>query len=159
MIHSNYYQTLPRKRLAASALFHDEGGNLLIVKPTYRSYWLLPGGSVEENESPRATCIREVKEELDIDVSSVKLLGIDYLSQENEETECLQFAFYCGMLSTAQIHTIKLPSTELNDYCFLPPEKILPILSPKLARGLPYYLEALRKNTIVYLEDGKITSV
>jgi ADP-ribose pyrophosphatase YjhB (NUDIX family) len=145
--------------MAASALFHDENGNLLLVKPTYRPYWLFPGGSVDENESPRIACIREVKEELDMDIPSPRLLGMDYLSEENEETECLQFAFYCGILSTAQIATIRLPARELSEFRFLPLEEVLPILSPKLIRGLPHYVEALNTNTFVYMEDGEIISV
>src|SRR5689334_8869281 len=143
MTRSNFYRTLPRKRMAASALFRDESGNLLLVKPTYRSYWLFPGGTVDENESPRIACIREVKEELGIDIPSPRLLGMDYLSEENEETECLQFGFYCGTLSATQIATIKLPARELSEFRFLPVEEVLPILSPKLTRGLPHYVEAL----------------
>jgi 8-oxo-dGTP diphosphatase len=141
--------------MASSALFLNPTGQILIVRPTYRPYWLLPGGSVEEDESPREACIREVKEELGIDIPLMNLLGIDYLSRENEETECVQFAFYGGTLSTSQIHTIVLPEVELSDYRFLPLEEILPILSPKLARGLPYYVEALRRDAVVYLEDGQ----
>jgi ADP-ribose pyrophosphatase YjhB (NUDIX family) len=157
MVLKNYYETLPRKRMASSAIFLDPTGQILIVKPTYRSYWLLPGGSVEENESPREACIREVKEELGIDTTSMKLLGIDYLSKENEETECIQFAFYGGILSTSPMYTITLPAMELSDYRFLPLEEVLPILSPKLARGLPYYLDAHQGDTVVYLEDGRKT--
>lgn len=158
MTHADYYKTLPKKRMAASAIFLNETGNILLVKPTYRPYWLLPGGCIEENESPRGACIREVEEELDIYIPFIKLLGIDYLSQENEATECLQFAFYCGVLSNTQIATINLPATELSDYRFLPLEEVLPILSPKLAKGLPYYLEALSRNTVAYLENGEVIS-
>ncbi|GHO97994.1 hypothetical protein KSF_080420 [Reticulibacter mediterranei] len=142
--------------MAASAIFRNEKGNLLLVKPTYRTYWLFPGGSVEDNESPRTTCIREVKEELGIDIPSPRSLGMDYLSEENEETECLQFAFYCGTLSAAQIAAIKLPARELSEFRFLPLDEVLPILSPKLTRGLPHYLAALDNDTLVYMEDGEI---
>ncbi len=152
---ANYYQSLPKKRMAASAICFNEQGNLLIVKPTYRDYWLLPGGCVEEDESPREACLRELKEELNISVTLERLVGIDYLSRENEETECMQFAFYGEVLSQAQIKAITLPTSELSEYCFSPLQEVFLILSPKLAKGLPYYLQALHKNTIVYLEDGR----
>jgi 8-oxo-dGTP diphosphatase len=155
MIPTNYYETLPQKRMASSVFFFDSAGNILIVKPTYRPYWLLPGGCVEENESPRDACIREVKEELGIEITVLHFLGLDYLSRENEETECIQFAFYGGTLSPSQIRMITLPPAELQDYRFLPPKEVLPILSPKLAKGLPHYLEALKRNTTVYLENGQ----
>ena len=50
----------------------------IILKPTYKNHWLLPGGVVEANESPRQACIREVKEETDIDCQLTRLLCIDY---------------------------------------------------------------------------------
>ena len=154
MKNPNYYESLPKKRMSVSAIFLNQEKHILIVKPTYRAYWLLPGGCIEEDESPQKACIRETKEELNIDVPVERLISIDYLAKDNEETECLQFIFYGGILSQIQIYTITLPETELSSYCFLPVEKILPILSPKLARGLPYYLQALKENTVAYLEDG-----
>jgi 8-oxo-dGTP diphosphatase len=150
----NYYETLPKKRMSVSAIFFNKEKHILIVKPTYRAYWLLPGGCIEDDESPQEACNRETKEELNIDISVEQLLGVDYLAKDNEETECLQFTFYGGILSQTQIYMIALPVTELSRYCFLPVEKILPILSPKLAKGLPYYLQALKENTVVYLENG-----
>ena len=73
MIDTSYYNTLPKKRMGASALFLDTQNNLLLVKPTYRPFWLLTGGVIEENESPRIACLREVKEELGLDISIEKL--------------------------------------------------------------------------------------
>src|SRR5215469_2715077 len=61
------FEAMSKKRMAASALFLNEQGNVLIVKPTYRPDWLLPGGSVEDHESPREACIREVREELSLE--------------------------------------------------------------------------------------------
>ncbi|MFL5627283.1 MAG: NUDIX domain-containing protein, partial [Ktedonobacteraceae bacterium] len=65
MISDGYnYEAMSKKRMAVSAFFLDKQGNILIVKPTYRSDWLLPGGIVEKDESPRQACVREIKEEL-----------------------------------------------------------------------------------------------
>ena len=41
------------KVMGAAALIRDEAGNLLIVKPTYRDGWLLPGGMVEPEETSK----------------------------------------------------------------------------------------------------------
>ena len=157
MIDTNYYETLPQKRMAVGVLFLDEQENILLVKPTYRSYWLLPGGVVEKNESPRQACVREVKEELSLDVPVETLLCVEYLPKENEKNEYVQFVFYGGVLSQTHIQRIILPAAELSDYRFLPLEQALMLLSTKLAKRIPYCLQALQKKTIFYLEEEQAT--
>lgn len=56
--------TPPRKRMAAGALFLDATGRVLLVEPTYKDRWEIPGGMVEADESPYEAARREVKEEL-----------------------------------------------------------------------------------------------
>lgn len=43
-------------------------GKVLLLKRADNKLWCYPGGTVEENESPLEACIREVKEETDLDV-------------------------------------------------------------------------------------------
>ena len=62
-----YIASLARKRMAAGALFRDKDGRVLLVDPTYKPTWDLPGGAVEKEESPYAACRREVAEELGLD--------------------------------------------------------------------------------------------
>tara|TARA_R110000796_G_scaffold52517_3_gene123742 strand:- start:84 stop:461 length:378 start_codon:yes stop_codon:yes gene_type:complete len=38
--------------------------------------WALPGGKLEENESPLAAAIRETKEETDLTVSQLKIINL-----------------------------------------------------------------------------------
>jgi hypothetical protein len=38
--------------MAAGALFFNHRDEILILKPTYRDDWLIPGGVVELDESP-----------------------------------------------------------------------------------------------------------
>ncbi len=156
MIQNGYdFAAMPKKRMAASALFLDEQGKILIVKPTYRPDWLLPGGIVEDHESPRQACIREIKEELNIDAPLDKLLCIEHLSDDTQQTESVQFVFYGGLIPASQLPSIALPVPELSEYRFSMREEALQLLSCKLARRLPYCLQALKDNMTFYLEDGK----
>ena len=75
------YEQLPKKRMAAGALFLNERQEILIVKPAYREFWLLPGGVIEDGESPRQACMREIREELGLEVWVEKLLCVDYKVQ------------------------------------------------------------------------------
>jgi 8-oxo-dGTP diphosphatase len=150
------FEAMSKKRMAASALFLNEQGNVLIVKPTYRRDWLLPGGLVEEDESPRQACTREIKEELNIETPLDKLLCVEYLSEDTQQTESVQFVFYGGLITASQISTITLPKPELSEYRFSTREEALQLLSCKLAKRLPYCFQALKENTTLYIEDGKL---
>ena len=150
-----YYRSLPAKRMASGVLFFDNQERILVVKPIYRQDWLIPGGVVEEGESPRDACVREVREELGLDVKIGQLLCVDYTQTEQDKTESLQFIFYGGILTTGDIERCVLQEEELSEYNFLSLDEALPLLNAKLARRLPHCLQALQRGTTSYLEDGQ----
>lgn len=150
----NYYKTLPKKRMGVGALFLNENNELLIVKPSYKDHWSVPGGVVDENESPQKACKREVKEEIGLDIERPKFLCVDWTSPTPEKGESLQFIFFGGALQQEQINKIKLQADEISEYQFLSLEKALPLLSEKLKRRIPKCLEAMKNNTALYLEDA-----
>ncbi|MEM7133834.1 MAG: NUDIX hydrolase [Chloroflexota bacterium] len=119
-----YQQTLPKKRMSAGAVFRNEDGDVLLVNPTYKEPWEIPGGAVEANESPLQACIREVKEELGLDIVPQRLLSVIYKPESDTSTEALSFIFYGGLLSTTEIEQIVLPEDELSEYRFVPPEQV-----------------------------------
>jgi 8-oxo-dGTP diphosphatase len=62
------------KQLAAIILENDKGEILLYLRDNkpdipFPNYWDLIGGHVEEGETPEEALVREVKEELDIDLT------------------------------------------------------------------------------------------
>ncbi len=129
----HYYKNLPRKRMGAGALFLNQHHQILIVKPTYRPDWLLPGGIIESDESPAQGCLRKAQEELGLTVSLQQLLCIDYTTPQDIRTEALQFVFYCGILAPSHIDTITLQETELNEYRFTTPELATQLLDTRAA--------------------------
>ncbi|KRD17583.1 MULTISPECIES: bifunctional GNAT family N-acetyltransferase/NUDIX hydrolase [unclassified Streptomyces] len=57
---------LPRLRRAARVAVVDPGGSVLLfryVNPDVGAHWALPGGGLEEGESPREGALRELREE------------------------------------------------------------------------------------------------
>lgn len=64
-----------KKRDRASGVIVWDGKVLLIkrIKPT-ETYYVFPGGGIEEGESPEAAVIREVKEETNIDARKAQEL-------------------------------------------------------------------------------------
>lgn len=145
----------PAKRMAAGALFWDDAGRLLIVKPTYRPDWLIPGGAIERDESPRAACEREVEEELGLQVPISTLLCAEYRRADGIKTENVQFIFLGGLLAPAAIAQIRLPPAELAEYRFAPLPEVLALLNERLAVRVPFALRAHEQGRVAYLEDGE----
>lgn len=67
----------PRKRIGAGLVAVDDRQRILLVEPTYKEHWEIPGGLVEAGESPRNALGREVIEEFGFDVGIGRLLVID----------------------------------------------------------------------------------
>lgn len=97
-------------RVAAGALFTDDDGRVLLVHPTYKDTWDIPGGYVERGESPAAACRRELNEELGLDRKPERLIAVDWAPSEGEGDKLL-FLFDCGKIDTK---LIKLDGQELD---------------------------------------------
>ncbi len=159
MATEEYYKTRPMKRMGAGALFIDSNGNILIVKPSYKDVWEVPGGVVELNESPRKTAEREIKEEIGLDKKLSKLLCVDYQDPYDIKTESLMFIFDGGILSQDDIASIKLDGKELVEFKLAPLDEACKLLSPVLARRIQQAVLAKTQNTAVYLENRELVEV
>src|SRR4051794_36656315 len=66
----------PRKRVATDVIIRDQDDRLLLVNPTYKPDWDLPGGMAEANEAPIEAAHRELREELGLTVEIASLLSV-----------------------------------------------------------------------------------
>ena len=150
------YQTaLPMKRLSAGMLLFDEQGQLLVVEPTYKDTWEIPGGVVEDNESPRQAAMRELEEELGLQCVPLRLLGVDYTGENNNRTESLHFIFLGPVLTAEDIASIKLEIYELRGYRLLPPKQAIKLLNKKLRRRVRRCLKVMNKKRTLYMEEQR----
>jgi ADP-ribose pyrophosphatase YjhB (NUDIX family) len=71
-------------KVATGAVFRLDGGILLVQRAIEPSYgkWVFPGGFVDRGEALEAAAIREVKEEVGLDVRLTRLVGL-YSSRGN----------------------------------------------------------------------------
>jgi 8-oxo-dGTP diphosphatase len=84
--------------VSACALVDGEGRVLIAQRPEGKSMaglWEFPGGKVETGESPEASLIRELKEELGIDVKAACLAPLTFASHAYEEFHLLMPLFVC----------------------------------------------------------------
>ena len=137
---------------AAGALFVDERGQVLLVEPTYKPGWEIPGGVIEEGETPSAACAREIDEELGLNVHVERLLVVDWAPHPRGER--VLFVFDGGLLPDATVERIKLQADELASYRFVPPGEVGAWLSPRLTRRMTAALAAKADGTIHYLEHA-----
>jgi 8-oxo-dGTP pyrophosphatase MutT (NUDIX family) len=139
--------------MAAGCLFRNSKNQILIVQPSYKPNWEIPGGVTEDNESPKTCAAREVLEELNLEVSVGRLLVVDYTSENEDYTEALMWVFDGGILSELQISSIKLPASELKSYRFVDLLELEPLVIPRMFRRLEQAFHALQNNQTLYLEN------
>ena len=147
-------RTQPRKRVAADVLFRDETGRILLVDPSYKPDWDLPGGMAEANEPPLDAAIREVREELGLDYRGGRLLVVEWVAPHGPWDDSLMFVFDGGMLDVQQRATIQLGDGELNEACFVTREDAKRLLRPEVWRRVERALDALRYGTANYMQIG-----
>ena len=70
--------------IGAFSIILDSENRVLLCKRRDKDLWNLPGGRVEQNESPWATAVREAHEEINVGIVIEKLIGV-YFKQEQEE--------------------------------------------------------------------------
>ena len=138
-------------RVAAGALFCDAAGRVLLVKPTYKEGWDLPGGYVEPGETPRQGCEREIKEELGLVRRVGPLLVVDWAPSPNEGDKLL-FIFEGDTIeSESQLH---LPAAELSEVRYFDPEQLSIALNARLTRRVTEAINARANQKARYLEHG-----
>ncbi|AWZ02058.1 CTP pyrophosphohydrolase [Rhodobiaceae bacterium] len=124
---------LPIVLVSACALVDIEGRVLLAQRPegkTMAGLWEFPGGKVEPGEAPEVALIRELKEELEIDVTASCLAPFTFASHTYEKFHLLMPLYVCrkwqGIPTPVEGQTLKwvLP-VKMGDYPMPPADKPL----------------------------------
>jgi len=144
---------LPRLPASAGALLHDGDGRILVLEPTYKSGWTVPGGQVEEDgESPWEACRREVREETGLEVVSGRLACVDFLHPRPGRPGGMRFLFDCGVVPAAARAGIVVQEGEIADHRWVTPAEADRLLSGPVGRRVS---RALGATGTCYLEDGR----
>jgi 8-oxo-dGTP pyrophosphatase MutT (NUDIX family) len=145
---------IPRVPASAGALIFDEAGDLLVLKPTYKAGWTIPGGQMEAGgESPWEACQREVLEETGIVVKAGNLVCIDFLTPKGARRPGgVRFLFDCGVLDRPTAERIVVQPEEIERHRFVEPGRAVRTLSRPLGRRVGI---ALASSSFVYLENGR----
>jgi ADP-ribose pyrophosphatase YjhB (NUDIX family) len=147
---------LPGIPVSAGALIYDRRGRLLILKPTYKSGWTIPGGVMEaDGESPWEACQREVREETGLEVSRGRLAAMDFRRPREGRPGGVRFLFDCGQLSDTALAGLKLQPEEISESRLAPMPDALALLRGPIRRRVQAATTSRGLRAVVYLEDGR----
>jgi 8-oxo-dGTP diphosphatase len=150
---------LPTVPVSAGALIFDHRGRLLILKPTYKSGWTIPGGIMEaDGESPWQACQREVREECGLEVIRGRLACMDFRPRRDGSPGGIRFLFDCGPLADSALARVVLQPEEISEHRLAPMAEALSLLRGPIRRRVYAVRKrngAPRKHTVVYLENGR----
>lgn len=158
-------QVIPAIPASAGAMIFDRAGRLLVLKPTYKSGWTVPGGVMEaDGETPWQACQREVREECGLDVLGGRLACVDFRPSRPGKPGGIRFLFDCGALDDATLGAVVLQEEEISEYRILPLPTALTRLRGPIRRRVRAACKAKSKgsakarkgrpSTVIYLENG-----
>lgn len=119
--------------VAACALIDADGRVLLAERPQGKpmaGLWEFPGGKIESGERPEPALIRELKEELGIDVSEACLAPLTFASHRYPDFHLLMPLYVCrrweGQVTAREAQRIAwVRPNRLRDYPMPPADEPL----------------------------------
>ncbi len=153
---------LPAVPVSAGAMIFDGRRRLLILKPTYKSGWTIPGGVMEaDGETPWQACQREVLEECGLRVATGRLACMDFRLPNDRGQGGIRYLFDCGELPDGALAGIMLQPEEISEYRLAPVAEALRLLRKPIRRRVKAALghQGTSRNRAahraMYLEDGR----
>ncbi len=114
------------------AIIFDQERRVLLCHRNDYDLWNLPGGGLEEGESPWGGVIREVKEETGLKVEIAKLLGV-YSKVDKDE---IVFSFLCNVIGGSLSTSNEADQVEYFEFSKIPKN-----VSPKQVERIKDALE------------------
>jgi 8-oxo-dGTP diphosphatase len=142
-----YYAQLARVRQGAGALITSPDGRVVMYDVAYRDYLELPGGAVQDDESPPVACARECREELGADIEVGRLLLIDHHTDGGERGNSVMFVYDGGVVEESALRAV--PSDEGRSVVFVDPLDLSSVTISRLANRIRHALTARETGGLV----------
>lgn len=149
---------LPTKRVIGQGLLRSTDGRVLLCQLTYKRDWDLPGGVVDPGESPATCVVREVREELGLEVSVRGMLAVNWLAPYRGWDDALLCLFDLGTVDASITDEAKLLRREIRAVHWVEPDRLADHIAPYTAAMLA---EVLGDASVVggartaYIEDSR----
>lgn len=141
--------------MAAGVLLRDDIGRVLLVEPSYKQHWDIPGGVVDAGETPWATAARELREETGLALPLGELLVIDNVADDGRMPEGLVFVWDGGLITEAETAALTFTDPEIVSAGLYTLEQAAEKVKPSMAARLQSAVESARTGVLALCEDGK----
>ncbi|MGH3611474.1 MAG: NUDIX domain-containing protein [Pseudonocardia sp.] len=141
-----------RKRVAADVFIRDIEGRVLLVNPTYKQGWDLPGGMVEANESPTDGALRELAEELELAPVIGRPLVVEWVGAHGPWDDQIVFVFDGGVLTEDDIAGIRIRDSEIADWRFSDVDDVRSEMREHVWGRMRAAADSLADDVVRYLE-------
>lgn len=98
---ANRFETFTKTR-AGSRTVIVQNGKILLTHETVSGWWLVPGGGMEEGETPEECCVREAEEETGLIVRPIEQFLTLY--EYYEEYRYISHYFVCEVIGEGKMH-------------------------------------------------------
>lgn len=116
--HIAWIKKAPKRISSSGVMLEDADGKLLVVKANYKPYWTVPGGIIDEGETPKQAAIREVFEEVGVRLSERDLTFVLVADRISKHLQTYQFLFKAKLSETAK-KRIVLQAAEIDEYALV----------------------------------------
>ena len=144
---------LPRKRLIAHVLMRDAPGRILLCETQFKPDWELPGGIVEAGEPPRVGAVREVREELGIDLELGRLMITDWMPPYLGWEDAVELIYDGGPIEEPDLAALALQPAEIRRVALVTLDEAAELVTPLSWRRLSV-ATSLAAGESAYLENG-----
>ncbi|WP_130387046.1 NUDIX hydrolase [Kribbella sp. VKM Ac-2569] len=141
--------------MAAGVLFRSSDGRVLLVEPSYKPNWEIPGGAVEADESPWAAAARELLEELDTERPLGRLLVVDHVQAYDGRPDAMVFVFDGGVVTEAEVAAFTFSDGEILSAGLYTPPQVRTLGKPMLASRIEAALQAVDEGAVVLCQHGE----
>ena len=89
---------MKKRLIALLALINDNNEVLISLRQNrreYNGYWEYPGGKVESSETLELGLIREIKEEIDLEISKNCIAPLTFAVDQQEVSQTILFLYIC----------------------------------------------------------------
>ena len=126
-------QVVRKRLIALLALVNDKNEVLISLrkhKKEYDGYWEYPGGKVEEGETLEQGIVREIKEEINIEISKNCIAPLTFAVDQHREMQTILFLYICrkweGSITSLLDQKIKwVKPIDLAEYQMPAPNRFL----------------------------------
>lgn len=129
-------QTFPEPTVGG-LIRRDDGKVLLCESPKWPGFFTVPGGHVELGETCEEALVREIKEEVGLDIKVLELVSIQQVIYPKEFWKKAHFIFFDYLCEATGNQIVKVDADEIRNTIWIYPREALDL---RIDRYLKHFI-------------------